>query len=82
MMALSESKTMHLPYQVLNAKGGIYFSSIVLSVWDNIHGPKVLMTWKGKENDGVVVNVEEKEEDGYIVMSHGAMERECIVSIM
>jgi len=70
MMAATDPKSVHLPYQVLNAKGGIYFSSIVLSMWDNIHGPKVLMTWKGKENDGQLVNMEEDEDDGFIVMSH------------
>ena len=69
-MAMSDPKSTRLPYQVLNAKGGIYFSSIVLSMWDNIHGPKVLMTWKGKDNDGQFVNVEEDEDDGFIVMTH------------
>ncbi len=39
-----------LPYQVLTSRDGIYFSSIVLSMWDNIHGPKILMTWKGSES--------------------------------
>ena len=66
MMAHQESKSVRLPYQLLNARGGIYFSSIVLSMWDNIHGPTVLMTWKGKENE---VSVEENEDDGFIVMS-------------
>lgn len=36
-----------LPKTVLTARAGIYFSSIVLSMWDNIHGPKVLQIWHG-----------------------------------
>ena len=39
-----------LPYQVLTSRDGIYFSSIVLCMWDNIHGPKILMTWRGLES--------------------------------
>ena len=36
-----------LPKQALAAKGGIYFSSVLLCMWDNIHGPSVLMVWTG-----------------------------------
>lgn len=50
MMPVRGQENVNLPYQVLTSRDGIYFSSIVLSMWDNIHGPKILMTWKGSES--------------------------------
>ena len=38
-----------LPKQSLNARYGIYFSSLVFCMWDNIHGPKILKVWSGEE---------------------------------
>ena len=38
---------MVLPKTFLKAGASVYFSSIVLSMWDNIHGPKVLQVWQG-----------------------------------
>ena len=29
------------------AKFGTYLSTIVLSMWDNIHGPKIIAVWQG-----------------------------------
>ena len=48
-MPLRGQEKVDLPRQVLTSRDGMYFSSIVLSMWDNIHGPKILMTWKGSE---------------------------------
>ena len=50
-MPVRGQETVTLPYQVLTSLDGMYFSSIVLSMWDNIHGPKILMTWKGSASD-------------------------------
>lgn len=49
-MPVRGQEKLDLPYQVLTSRDGIYFSSIVLSMWDNIHGPKIVMTWKGSES--------------------------------
>ena len=49
MMPVRGQENVNLPYQVLTSRDGIYFSAIALSMWDNIHGPKILMTWKGTE---------------------------------
>ncbi len=48
-MPIRGQEKLNLPRQVLTSRDGIYFSTIVLSMWDNIHGPKILMTWKGSE---------------------------------
>lgn len=50
MMPVRGRENINLPSQVLTSRDGIYFSSIVLSMWDNIHGPKILMTWRGSES--------------------------------
>lgn len=50
MMPVRGQEAVSLPYQVLTSRDGIYFSSVVLSMWDNIHGPRILMTWKGSES--------------------------------
>ena len=39
-------KELVLPKKVLGDKRGIYFSAIALSMWDNIHGPKILQVWQ------------------------------------
>ena len=49
MMSIRGQEKVNLPRQVLTSRDGIYFSTVVLSMWDNIHGPKILMTWKGSE---------------------------------
>ena len=36
----------------LPVESGTYFSSIALAVWDNIHGPKLLHVWTGKNQRG------------------------------
>ena len=43
-----------LPRLKLPARKGIYFSAIVLSMWDNIHGPKIIAVWEGDETRGAV----------------------------
>ena len=43
-----------LPRLKLPARKGIYFSAIVLSMWDNIHGPKIIAVWEGDESRGAV----------------------------
>ena len=59
-----QTREAHLPYQVLTSKDGIYFSSVVLSMWDNIHGPKVLMTWKGTDcGEKLTSSYDGSEED-------------------
>ncbi len=42
-----DHKGMLLPKKVLKAREGLYFSAIALSMWDNIHGPKILQVWQG-----------------------------------
>ena len=38
-----------LPKQPLSARHGVYFSAMMMCMWDNIHGPKVLNVWTGDE---------------------------------
>ena len=42
-----DPKEVVLPKKELPAGRGIYFSAIALSMWDNIHGPKILQVWHG-----------------------------------
>ena len=42
-----DPKELVLPKKELPAWRGIYFSAIALSMWDNIHGPKILQVWQG-----------------------------------
>lgn len=44
-----QPRDMLLPKNILEAKKGIYFSSVILSMWDNIHGPKVIQVWEGSD---------------------------------
>ncbi len=41
----------NIPHALLPGKSGIYFSAVVLAMWDNIHGPLILQAWTG-ENKG------------------------------
>lgn len=43
-----------LPRLKLHTRKGIYFSAIVLSMWDNIHGPKIIAVWEGDDSRGAV----------------------------
>ena len=38
-----------LPKKHLYTKHGVYFSAMMMCMWDNIHGPKVLNVWTGDE---------------------------------
>ena len=38
-----------LPRKRFSARHGIYFSAVMMCMWDNIHGPKVLNVWTGDE---------------------------------
>ena len=68
-------KDFYLPYQLLTSRDGIYFSSIVLSMWDNIHGPKVLMTWKGEGSDSAQkVGISDGKEKFGKVVSHSLVD--------
>ena len=37
------------PRLKLPTKFGAYLSTIVLSMWDNIHGPKIIAVWQGDD---------------------------------
>ena len=43
------SEEICLPKRILNARHGVYFSALMMCMWDNIHGPKVLNVWTGEE---------------------------------
>ena len=38
-----------LQKQALSARHGVYFSAMMMCMWDNIHGPRVLKVWTGDE---------------------------------
>ncbi len=44
-------KEIVLPKKVLGDRKGIYFSAIALSMWDNIHGPKILQVWQSPSKE-------------------------------
>jgi hypothetical protein len=43
------SEEIRLPRKRLSARHGVYFSAVMMCMWDNIHGPKVLNVWTGDE---------------------------------
>ena len=43
------SEEIQLPRKRLYARHGVYFSAVMMCMWDNIHGPKVLNVWSGDE---------------------------------
>ena len=43
------SEEIRLPRKRLRARNGIYFSAVMMCMWDNIHGPRVLNVWTGDE---------------------------------
>ena len=43
------SEEIRLPRRVLTSRHGVYFSAVMMCMWDNIHGPKVLNVWTGDE---------------------------------
>ena len=43
------SEEICLPKTRLYAKHGVYFPAIMMCMWDNIHGPKVLNVWTADE---------------------------------
>ena len=43
------SEEIRLPRKRISSRHGVYFSAVMMCMWDNIHGPKVLNVWTGDE---------------------------------
>ena len=51
-----------LPKQPLSARHGVYFSAMMMCMWDNIHGPKVLNVWTGDEPLPVIQPIRDQDK--------------------